>query len=197
MKQLTIITFGLFLILQGCNGQTQEKKKEIFNKDFNWTITIPENFETVTPEQWAKMQNRGAEAIEDTYGEKIENRAKIIFVFKSGQINYFESNYQPFDTIHDGNYDEKFAEVNKVIYGTFEAQMPDAKLDSMSSKEVISGLIFNKFNVTVHFPNKMVMDVLMYSRLFGNREFTVNITTTDKGKQKILLDAWKNSKFGK
>ncbi|WP_300570410.1 hypothetical protein [Flavobacterium sp.] len=197
MKQLIIILFGLFLILQGCNGQTKTKKKEIFNKDFNWTITIPENFETVTPEQWMRLQNKGTDAIEKTYGEKIENNAKTIFVFRNDQFNYFESNYQPFDSLKDGSYDESFKEVNKMLYGTFEAQMPEAKLDSISSKETINGLTFNKFKTTIYFPNKMVMDFLIYSRLFDKREFTVNIMTVDKEKQKILLDAWKNSKFEK
>jgi hypothetical protein len=43
----------------------------------------------------------------------------------------------------------------------------------------------------------MVMKDRMYSRLFGNRQFTVNIMTFDEQKQKLLLDASKNSKFGK
>lgn len=197
MKQLTQLTFVLFLILQACTGQTKTNKKEIYNKDFKWTITIPENFETVTPEEWMKMQNRGAEAIEKTYDQKIENRSKTLFVFKSDQFNYFESNYQPFDPAADGNYDETNQEVNKVLYGTFEAQMPNAKLDSISSKETINGLVFNKFKITIHLPNNMVMNFLMYSRLFDKREFTVDIMTVDKEKEKVLLDAWTNSTFGK
>lgn len=196
MKQLITI-LGLIFILQNCNSQTKTDKKEIFNKDFNWTITIPENFETVTPEEWMRMQNKGVDLIEKTYETKIEDNTKTIFVFKSDQFNYFESNYQPFDTIENGNYDESCREVNKILYGTFESQMPNAKLDSMSSKEIINGLTFNKFKTTIYFPNKMVMEYLMYSRLFDKREFTVNIMTVDEAKQQVLLDAWKNSKFKK
>ena len=143
-----------------------------------------------------KMQNKGADAIEKTYDEKIENNSKTIFVFKSDQFNYIESSYQPFDTTKDGNHDESFNQVNKLLYGTFEAQMPNAKLDSSSTKETISGLTFSKFRITILFPNKMIMELLMFSRLFDKQEFTVNITTIDKEKQRILLDAWKNSKFG-
>ena len=196
MRHLTIFTLGLTFILQSCNGQTQTKKKEIFNKNFNWTISIPEDFETVSPEQWMKMQNKGADAIEKTYNEKIENNSKTIFVFKSDQFNYFESSYQPFDTAIDGNHDESFSQVNKLLYGTFEAQMPKAKLDSSSTKETISGLTFNKFKITILFPNKMIIEVLMFGRLFNEQELTINIMTVDKDKQRILLDAWENSKFG-
>lgn len=196
MQQL-ITLLGLIFILQSCNSQTKIDKKEFFNKDFNWTIIIPENFEIVPSEEWMKMQNKGADAIEKSYETKVENNAKTIFAFKSDQFNYFESNYQPFDTIENGNYDESCRDVNKILYGTFESQMPNAKLDSISSKEIINGLTFNKFKTTIYFPNKMIMECLMYSRLFGKREFTVNIMTVDTTKQKVLLDAWTNSKFKK
>ena len=92
MRQLLLISIGLLMTLTSCKGQTQSKKKEIHNVDFNWTITIPENFDTVSAEQWAKMQNKGAEAIEKTYDEKVENNARTIFVFRNDQFNYFESN---------------------------------------------------------------------------------------------------------
>jgi len=196
MRIFLVAILALTLILQSCSGQTQSKKKEVYNKDFNWTITIPENFDTVSVKEWTRLQNKGLDAVEKTYEGKVENIAKTIFVFKNDQLNYFEANYQPFDSTTDGNYLENFRNVNDILYGTFKAQMPDAKLDSASSTEVISGFTFQTFKVTIYFPNKMIMEFWMYSRLFGKREFTVNILTVDKQKQKALFDAWKNSKFG-
>ncbi|MEO5889444.1 MAG: hypothetical protein ABIQ31_04285 [Ferruginibacter sp.] len=195
MTLFRIVVFLIAITCSNCKGQVKKNAKEIYNKDFKWTIRIPENFDTVAADQWKKIQNRGAEAIEKTYDEKIENNAKTIFVFKSDQFNYFESNYQSFDVAKDGSYLENFRSVNGILFGTFQAQMPDAKWDSVSSTEIISGLTFLTFNVTITFPNKMVVDVWMYSRLFGKKEFTVNIMTVDKQKQKLLFDAWKNSKF--
>lgn len=197
MKNLFILLTVISNFFISCNGQTKTEKKKIYNKDFKWTITIPSGFDTVSADKWAKMQNRGADAIEKTYEEKVENNAKSIFVFQSDQFNYFESNYQPFDSSEDGNYLESFRGVNNILYGTFEAQMEGAKLDSSSSTTIISGLTFQTFKVAITFPNKMVMNWLMFSRLFGKREFTVNIMTVDKQKEKELLDSWINSKFGK
>jgi hypothetical protein len=141
------------------------------------------------------MQTRGAEAIEKTYDAKVENRATTIFVFQSDQLNYFESNYQPFDSETEGDYLESFKNVNKLIYGTFEAQLPQAKLDSSSSSEAINGKVFQTFKVNITIADKSVLEWVMYSRLFGTREFTVNIMTADEEKRKILLNAWRNSKF--
>ncbi len=185
----------LTIIFQNCAGQTNPKK-EIYNKDFNWTITIPENFDTVSAEQWAKMQNKGADAIEKTYDEKVVNRAKTIFVFKSDQLNYFESNYQPFDTTTDGNYLESCKNVNEMLYQTFVTQMQGIKIDTTTSTEKIDNLEFQTLKMRVTYPNNMVMNVLMFSRLFDKKEFSINIMYVDKLKGELMLNSWKKSKFG-
>ena len=197
MKRYLSLPLLLLCFVTNSKGQTKPAQKTVYNKEFNWTISIPAGFETVSADTLSKMQDRGAKAIEKTYDEKVENNAKTIFVFKNDQFNYFESNYQPFDTTKDGDYLESFKEVSHIIYGTFEAQIPGAKLDSSFSTQTISGLTFQTFKVAITFPNKMVMNCLMFCRLFGKKEFSVNILTVDKQKEKELLDSWLNSKFGK
>jgi len=190
----------LMVMIQSCTGQTTQtttKKQEIYNKDFNWKITIPENFESLNAEQWEKMQNRGAEAIEKTYGEEIINQAKTIFVFKSDQMNYFESNYQPFDTETDGNFVESIKNVGDILYQTFVAQMPNTKIDTTYTTEKIDNLVFQTYKIRLTYPNKMVLNVFMFSRLFDKKEFTVNIMYVDKLKGEKMLDCWRKSKFSK
>ncbi len=182
------------ITIQSCNGQTSPKK-EIYNKDFNWTITIPEKFQNVSAEEWAKMQNKGADAIEKTYDEKVINRAKTIFVFKSDQLNYLESNYQPFDIEIDGDYLESCKNVNNILYETFKTQMPDIKIDSISTTEKIDNLEFQTFKMKVEYPNKMILNFLMFSRLFDKKEFSVNIMYVDNNKGQQMLESVRKSKF--
>jgi hypothetical protein len=196
MRKRILVFVVPFIMFQSCNGPVKSSAKEIVNNEFKWKIQIPEGFESVTADQWAKLQNRGQEAIEKTYDTKIQNQAKTIFVFRADQLNYFESNSQPFDSAIDGDYLQTYNDVNRMLYGTFEAQMPAAKLDSASSIESIDGKEFRSYRVTINVPDKLLMELLTYSRLFGNKEFTVNIMTADKKKQKILVDAWRSSKFG-
>lgn len=196
MKNLYYLSVCLIFIIQSCSGQ-KSPRKELYNKDFNWRITIPENFESVTAEEWAKLQNRGKEAIEKTYGDTIVNNAKTVFLFKSDQFNYFESNYQPFDAEKDGDHLAAIKGVNAIIYETFKTQMPGVTLDSLSSEETIDSLKFNTFHVGILFPNQMKMSFTMYNHLFGKKDFTVNIMTIDKEKEKVLLAAWRNSKFNR
>ena len=51
--------------------------------------------------------------------------------------------------------------------------------------------------ISIEYPNKMVMNMLMFSRLFGDKEFTVNIMYMDQLKGEQMLDSWKKSKFTK
>jgi hypothetical protein len=197
MKLYTLLLSGLVAILLSCPAAAQTAKKEIHNKEFNWTIVIPEGFESVTAEEWTRLENKGADAIEKTYGEKVENRAKTIFVFRSDRLHYLESNYQSYNVKEDGDYLESVKSVNDVLYGTFEAQLPNARLDSAFSTEVISGLTFQRFKIAITLPNKMILNVWMYSRLFGKKDFSLNIMAVDKEKERLLLEAWRSSKFGK
>lgn len=195
--KLSAIFAMILFTFTSCEAKTTSAQKTIYNKDFDWTITIPENFETVSPEEWQKMQNRGAEAIEKTFDQKLDNQAKTIFVFKSDRVNYFESNYQPFDVTEDGHYLKSNRAVQDVLYETFKSQMQNPRIDSLSATETIDGLKFHVYKMSIYLPNDIVMELLMYSHLFGKRDFTVSILTIDKEKQKVLLNAWRESKFGR
>jgi hypothetical protein len=196
MKKYFNLSIIIFCLITDSEGQALQRRT-VYKKDFKWTVSIPAGFDTVSADQWTRMQNRGKEAIEKVYDEQIENNAKTIFVFQSDKFNYFESNYQPFDPEKDGDYIETFKNVNALLYGTFVSQMKGAILDSASSTQSISGLSFYTFKVVITFPGKLVMKWQMFSRLFDKKEFTVNILTVDDQKEKDLMDSWLSSKFEK
>lgn len=191
--KLQTITFLMFVI-QTCLGQTSSKK-EIYNTDFKWTITIPENFISVSSEEWAKMQAKGEDAIEKTFNEDIVNQSKTIFIFKNDNFNYFESTHQPFDPLIDGDYIETFDGVNGLLMETFQTQMPNVKIDTLRGTEKIDGLEFQTFKMKVVYPNNLVYTILMFSRLFDKKELTVNIMYIDEEKGNLMLDSWKKSRF--
>lgn len=193
MKYLWFFFIGF--ILTGCNTNNKTKGETVYNKQFNWTITIPDGFEKESQEGLEKLQSKGAEAIENTYNQEIENLAQTIFVFKNDETNYFDSNYQPFDPEIDGDYISSCKEVNEIIYETFMAQMPDTPMDSNSTTLTVDGLEFQQFNVVIEFPNGMQLTTHMFSHLFDQQELAVNIMYSDPKLGTQMLDAWKNSTF--
>lgn len=190
MKYLKIIL--IFFAFQMCMSQENE---QFYSKEFNWRMAIPEDFKSVSTQEWATMQNKGETVLEDTFGGEIANNAKTIVVFKSDELNYFEANFQPFDSATDGDYLESFKYVSALLYETFKSQMPDVKLDSVSSRMKINRLKFEVFKLKVTYPNQTVMHFEMYSRLFDKREFTVNIIYADEKKGAAMAKLWKASKF--
>lgn len=188
------VLFLVFLFFQ--NGFSQDTvATKIYTKEFNWTISIPEQFEKVSNEEWKKMQKTGEKAIEKTIGEDIVNNSKIIFVFKNDAFNYLEANSQPYNKKVDGDFFETCKAVDEIIYQTFKTQLPDVKIDRFTETEIIGGLEFYKFKIKVYYPNKTVLTAIMYNRLFGNKELTVNIMYVNTIKGVSMLNAWRKSTF--
>ena len=187
----------LLALVTSCKSQPKPAPGEYYSKEFNWRVTIPAGFEAVPDSAWARIQNKGAAAMEQTVGAKIENHAKTIFVFRQDQFDYFESNYQPFDSAMDGNYSDEAKTVGDVVFETFRAQIPNAPIDSSYSTELISGLPFHLFSMDIHLTQQATLHMRMYSHLIGAKEFSVNIMYVDPAKGKPMLDAWRKSSFGK
>jgi hypothetical protein len=141
------------------------------------------------------MQNKGIDAIEKTYEGEVINQSKTICVFQSDQLNYFECNYQPFDPSVDGDYLKSCREVDEVLYETFKAQLPGIKIDTTRTVETIDNLVFQILKMKIEYPNKVTLNLLMFSRLFDKREFSVNIMYVDELKGEEMLECWRGSKF--
>ncbi len=196
MKINIFIVIIFSFLLLGCEKE-KIKPREINYDKFQWSITIPKNFEPVSKEDWARQQNRGIKAIEDAYGEEIDNLAKIIFVFKHGKLNIFEANYQPFDENIDGSHAESFDNVNEVLIETFRSQIPDIKVKKQRSVKIIDGLAFQACRIELTYPNNVLFNCEMYSHLFNKEELTVNIMFTDNGVGKEMRESLFSSKFKK
>ena len=182
----------LILILTSCSEETKPiDPNAVFNEEFNWTISIPKQFEKLSAIEWNQIQNGGEEII-DTTDEQL---AKTIVVFRNGDFNYFESNYQLYDSIVDGNYNASCQSLNEGMYENFKEQMPGMQIDSSSSIELIDELAFQNFKISINFPNGMTLNSNIYSRLFDDRELSVNIMYVDNKVGEEMLSVWRKSSF--
>lgn len=191
-KTFTITVF-LFLFSTSLFCQTEDSSKVFHFDGFDWSIAIPKGFHNVHPIEWSEKQSKGAKAIEEVLGEEVELNTEMVFIYKSGDFNYFECLLQHYE--EDEDYEEINHEVNQVILDTFKQNMPGAKIESSSSTEKISGIDFQVFKVKVNNPNGLIFHAMMYSRLFGQKEFALNIMYLDEDKGAEMLHAWNTSSF--
>lgn len=193
--RFSIFSILVFLMVSCTDSATETKDEVIHTEHFNWTMNIPDGFEMESEEEWEKLQQKGTEVIEEAFDQEIEGSVKTIVVFKHDESNYFDANYQPFDTALDGSYLKSCNDVNQVIFETFLAQMPDVQIDSSSTTVIIDNLEFQKFNIIVQLPNNSSLTTHMYSRLFEDTELAINIMYQDEEYGQLMTEAWLNSSF--
>ncbi len=186
-----LVLFAPFL----CAAQSDADVRTHFYDMFGWTVTIPEEFDSVGKEEWERLQTRGMNALENTIGEELTVRPEVVFIFRKGQFNYFEANALPYEEIVDGDYLSGLQDVKKALCKTFQNQIPGVKLDSISSVETIDSLEFQKFILSIEFPNGLSMMFFHYCRLFGKVQLTANIVYIDERAGEKMLEAMKQSRF--
>ncbi|MES2847671.1 MAG: hypothetical protein V4685_01335 [Bacteroidota bacterium] len=190
------ILFSTLLFISNYCFSQDTSDTVLYNKEFKWTLIIPEHFVQMKSDSVKAMHDRGMKAIEKSYKEKVEDNTTGIFMFKNNRFNYFESCSQPFDTSVDGDYTASIRLVASVVYNTFKSQIENIEINSSSAIEKICGLEFHRINLTMHYPKGLVFYAVMYSRLFGKKELALNIYYTDEIKGFQMLRAWRQSKFG-
>lgn len=194
MKNIIIYSF-LTILFTNCEGFNNSKARLSYIDDFKWTLEIPENFSRVSKDKWNEIVEVGKLGVEKSFDTEIVNEATTIFIYKNGEFNTYESNYQPFNIETDGDYIESNNFVNIIMYQTFESQIPNAKMDSISSTQNIDGLEFHRFDININFPNGTIMKTIGFSRLFEKKELTINITYIDEKIGKKMMKSFENSKF--
>lgn len=189
-----IILLLLTILSSGINAQTSTEPREFYSEEFSWRIRIPAGYTSLSGEQLAAAQKKGSDLIEKATGLEVDNQAKVIFAVRSNELNYFESNWQPFTAAFE-DYKKQCDMVDGIVFQSFKEQFKDIRMDSTSFTEKISELDFHVFQVRLYLPNNMVMEMLLYCRLFGRKEFSITVFTTDRKTRDELLGAWRSSVF--
>ncbi|GAA4807005.1 hypothetical protein [Litoribaculum gwangyangense] len=187
--QISIIGF---LLLISCQ---KEKEITIENDDFKWTINIPKNFREVSEKNWDKVKFNGIETFEKVSDQNVKKNdiENTLFAYKNGKFHTLESNYKIFDTTK--NYSKSNKELNTVTYESLKKAISNTELDSLSSKQMISGMEFGTFEINFNYPNGEILTTKSFRKLFGNKRFTINILYKDETIGKELINSIVNSKF--
>lgn len=198
--RLLILTFLPIVSLLSCQEQPNTKAgtKEFTFEQVGWKVEVPGDFTVMDSAQIEAINQKGANAIEKTYDTTVDFRAtKTLISITKGQYNYLASTITPFDQKLDGDWQEANVALKNVIVETFQTQTPLMNVDTLSGVESIDGLEFQKFHVIINYPNKMVMNTYMYSRLYKGFDYGINISYTDDKIGKELMSILKTSKFRK
>jgi len=73
--------------------------------------------------------------------------------------------------------------------------MPNTELDSISSKQLISGLEFDSFEINLNYENGEKLTTKSFRRIFGDKRISINILYRNKAIGKKLIESLEKSKF--
>ena len=187
-----ILVFLIVLTFK-CSAQDY---RQFYSKEFNWRLNIPDGFESLSEQKNAEFSSKGKKVLENVTGQEITDNSKQIFLYNKHKINYILSNWQDFDETKDGKYLTSVKFVNEAIFKSFQHEIPQANIDSVSSSEVISNIVFHVFHITIPLPNSQAkMNMYMFSHLFDKRDFNVYIVFLDEETGKELLKNLRASTF--
>ena len=197
--RLIILTLILTIILLSGKGQVTSKQSHQFQfPQVGWKVKVPSDFTIMDSAQVAAIDNIGANAINNAYDTATDfGRTKTLITFSKGQYNFFSSTITPFDPQRDGDWNEVNSKLKNVILESLRTQASAIKIDTSSSVETIDGLEFHKFQIITTYESKLVMNTLMYRRLYKGFDYGINISYTDYNVGKELELILASSKFDK
>ncbi len=206
MKKINTLLF-LLILISSCqqldpNKQIDEGKVEknsYSSKEIGWTINIPKGWKVTSKEQHERHQERGKVAIEEmTDTEYDDSGLKNLIGFQKNQYTMFNSTSESFKLEYEGEWEESNAAIKELIYNTYISK--GIKADSTATKIVkIDGLDFHSSKFVLYHPksDEVLLNQIIFSRYINGFDFNVNINYNNEADFKVMLDAWKNSKFKK
>lgn len=206
MKKINNLLF-LLILISSCqqldpNKQIDEGKVEknsYSSKEIGWTINIPKGWEVTSKEQHEMHQEKGKDMMEEMVDAEFDvSGLKNLIGFQKNQFNMFNSTSETFKLEYEGEWEENNAALKELIYNAYINK--GIKADSTATKIVkIDGLDFHSTKFILYHPksDEVLLNQIMFSRYINGFDFSVNINYNNEADFKVMLDAWKNSKFKK
>ena len=193
---MRIISFLLLLTLS-IPALAQDSTKRYTFKEIGWTITLPDEFTVMDKAESRKKVEQGKKLIEESNDIVADISAlRTLFTATKNTYQYFSSTIEPFDSKKDGDYKLTSQKVKDITFITFKEKMGDAKLDSVSERATIDGLVFDKYIITVKLKD-LTMTMVLMSKLYKGYDFGISYLYLDEKTKEQIEASINGSKFRK
>lgn len=195
MNKLYLLFLFIIILFSSCSGKDSTKKNDLVISDFNWKLKIPKFLISENKDEWEKAQDRGKKGIEDTYNVELKNKAKTLFIFKSKDQSFFEATSEKFNPEMASDYIATCKRMNDIFYNSITTQVPNAKVDTLQTVEIIDNIQFQTLTSKMSFPNGLTKNAIMFRSLFNDTELTVSVMFSNEQTGRLIIEAFKKSNF--
>lgn len=181
VKFLSVVFFALAILL-GCKKRDTFANNSFFDKTFNWTITVPDDYEKIN-------QSEGVN------NPILAKTTHSIVAFRRDKANYFLANYEDYSG-DIRSVDLKMKLKDFLLLKDIGHIYPKAQMGNYSvSKENISGLEFRKSKIEITENKKTVATLVIFSSNFEDKIFIASIIYENENYGNAMIDLFKQSTF--
>ena len=196
MKFFKIFFLVFLTTIFNCSAQNFSNE-EFQIANWSWKLSVPDFLTAYDQQEWKKVQNRGKEAVEDTYNLDLKNKVQTIFIYQAKDSSLFEATIEKFNIEKTPDYIASCLWNNDFMYDFLTKNAPEAQLDTTISVVNVDHIDFQAINLKLSFPDGTVRSSFILRSLFDDMELTVSVIyNNDKSLEKIL-EVFKKSKFKK
>ena len=192
-------TFILPIILLVCSkGNTQQNQRIYSFKQIGWTIELPAEFSVIDSVENADRMKRGVKAMEDANNIKADITETITLIGATkDKYNYFNATIEPFNSKGDISWQSLNQQLKELLYNTFAGKIKNGILDTASSVEIIDGISFEKYRITVTMNDKVLFNSFLLSKLYKGYDLGISYLYLDERTKEQIELMLQNSKFSK
>jgi hypothetical protein len=187
----------LAFLMCSCNGSN--KSKEYTFSSIGWTINVPYEFEIIDQKNLKEHNRKGRKLVQDAYETDADMMEQNTLIgFRKGEKNVFVCTTVPFDTVEDGSWTEHQQFLKEVMTKTLEKSTQskhNVVIDTLSSTEVIDGLQFEKFTLSMNVPGKELINMHLLNILRNGYDVGITLVYQKEKLGRQFYDILRTSRF--
>ena len=181
-----------------CSFTYAQKPVVYYFSEIGLTMYIPSDFNVINAAKNEAMNQRGQKLIEDANHTRVDiSETKTLIAARKSEKDYFNVTITPYDPKKDGSIDESDANVQKILFKTFQGKMPNAKIDSASGVKIVGGKSFSEFRMKILINQNTTMYMYVLSKLYKGYDLGITYLYTDELTDKQIASTLNSFKFDK
>jgi len=178
------------------NASTQEAFKKVTLSKIGWTLLLPTEFKILDSTENEKLHSKGHKVLKETVGVKTDmKRTKTLINAMKDRYSLFNSTIRPLNAEQIHNYSKSAQRVKDLLFQAAKAKSVNSRVDSISSNQIIDGLNFAKFTVTLSSPNDFKVNMVTLFRVYKGFDFGITYVYTNEATREQIEEILNSSKF--
>ncbi len=191
--------FSVLLLTICFSSVNSQSESRVYNfKQIGWSLRLPADFDVMDSAANLAHMQKGLRAIEDVTDVTADISKTITLISATkDKFNYFNATIEPFDDSDGISWESANQALKEVLYATFTEKMSDAVIDTSSGKQIIDGVSFDRYHITISLDGKSIFNMLLLSKLYKGFDFGISYLYLDERTRDQIESMLRESKFSK